>query len=150
MPAATDTTAEAVVFNIRPAVAWAIDVQRAVMAEGAKLFRAQNPPRGSAISYWLEAEPEGEVRITITDVGGREVRAMTGTKRAGMNRVQWDLLPSPTGGRGGGGAEGGRGRGSGGNVPAVPPGSYLVKIAVDDKVIGQKTMVVEPDTTFMP
>ena len=31
----------------------------------------------------------------------------------------------------------------------VPAGSYLVKLTVGDKVIGQKTVVVEPDSTFM-
>ena len=29
------------------------------------------------------------------------------------------------------------------------PGSYLVKVLAGDKVIGQKTVVVEADTTFM-
>jgi hypothetical protein len=43
----------------------------------------------------------------------------------------------------------GQGGGSGGQVPPVPAGTYLVKVAVGDKIIGQKTVVVEPDTTFM-
>ena len=42
MPSA-GAPAEDVLFDIRPAVAWAVDIQRAVLAEGAKLFRAQNP-----------------------------------------------------------------------------------------------------------
>ena len=150
MPSA-DAPAEDVLFDIRPAVAWAVDIQRAVLAEGAKLFRAQNPPRGPAISYWLKAEPEGDVRISITDITGREVRAMVGTKRAGLNRVQWDLLPTPTGRRGGGpggpGAGGGGGRG-GAQVP-VAAGTYLVKVTAGDRTIGQKTALVEADTTFM-
>ena len=29
------------------------------------------------------------------------------------------------------------------------PGTYLVKLMVGDKVVGQKTVVVEADTTFM-
>ena len=74
----TAATADDVMFNIRPAVAWVTDIQRAVLAEGAKLFRAQNPARGSAISYWLKAEPEGDVHISITDITGREIRTIAG------------------------------------------------------------------------
>jgi photosystem II stability/assembly factor-like uncharacterized protein len=177
-------SAEAVVFDIRPAVAWVTDIQKAILSEGAKLFRGQNPSQGSAISYWFKSEPAGEVRITISDVAGREIRVLTGTKNAGLNRVQWDLRGTPVGGRGrqGRGAEdtptqapaaaapqagarggaaaaatpaatatgGGRGGGRGGFGPAVAPGTYLVKVMIGDKVIGQKTIVVEPDTTFLP
>ena len=35
------------------------------------------------------------MRITITDVTGREIRALDGTKNAGLNRVQWDLRAAP-------------------------------------------------------
>jgi photosystem II stability/assembly factor-like uncharacterized protein len=42
----------------------------------------------------------------------------------------------------------GRGRGGGGGAP-VAPGTYLVKIKVGDKVIGEKTVTVEADTTFV-
>ena len=169
----TDTataSADAILFDIRPAVAWVSDIQKAILVEGAKFFRGQNPAQGSAISYWLKSEAAGDVRITISDVTGREIRTITGTKNAGLNRVQWDLRA--TGGRGrgqGGGAPqaaagvppvapvgqpqpaaedrpGGRG-GFGG--PAVAPGAYLVKLMVGDKVIGQKTIVVEADATFM-
>jgi hypothetical protein len=46
-------------------------------------------------------------------------------------------------------AQGGRGgRGGGGGVP-VAPGTYLVKVKVGDKVIGEKTVTVEADTTFV-
>ena len=54
----TETQAtDATLFDIRPATAWLNDVQKAVLVEGAKAFRAQNPARGSAISYWLKARP---------------------------------------------------------------------------------------------
>jgi hypothetical protein len=45
-----------------------------------------------------------------------------------------------------GAAGGGGGGGRGGFAAAVPPGSYLVKVMVGDRVIGQKTLVVEADT----
>src|SRR4051812_19970103 len=197
LPDAT-TASDAVLLDIRPAVAWIADIQKAILIEGAKFFRGQNPPQGSAISYWLKSAPTGDVRITISDVTGREIRALVGTRNAGLNRVQWDLRPSGSGGRGrgqggGGGAQatppqgapatqqqpaapqptappapdegargrgaapaapaaavGGGGRGRGGfAAPPVAPGSYLVKLTIGDKLIGQKTIVVEPDMTFL-
>jgi photosystem II stability/assembly factor-like uncharacterized protein len=187
---ATDAT----LLDIRPATALANDVQKAITVEGAKAFRAQNPARGTAISYWLKGAPAGDVKISITDVTGREIRSIDGTKKAGLNRVQWNLAAN-AGGRGGpgfggggqqaagaqagqpaagaaapaappiapaagqpgapaaaaaqAGRQGGGGGGRGGQPPAVPAGTYLVKVAVGDKVIGQKTVVVEADSTFM-
>jgi hypothetical protein len=190
---ATDAT----LLDIRPATAWVNDVQKAILVEGAKAFRGQNPARGSAISYWLKAAPAGDVKVTIMDVTGREVRSIDGTKHAGLNRVQWNLAANAAvGGRGGRGAGGGGGGGQqaaggqaaqpaagaaapgaqppatgqaaapgagaaaqagrqgggggrGGQPPAVPAGTYLVKLTVGDKVVGQKTIVVDADSTFM-
>jgi photosystem II stability/assembly factor-like uncharacterized protein len=159
------------VLDIRPAIAWTNDIQRAILAEGAKHFRGQNPPRGAAISYWFKSAPSADVRITITDITGREIRSLEGTKEAGLNRVAWDLTLSGAGrgGRGAGrgaaaagqeqagqppaqgaqpqrGAGGGGGGGRAGFAATVPPGSYLVKVMVGDRAIGQKTLVVEADT----
>ena len=159
------------VLDIRPAIAWTNDIQRAILAEGAKHFRGQNPPRGAAISYWFKSAPSADVRITITDITGREIRSLEGTKEAGLNRVGWDLTLSGAGrgGRGAGrgaaaagqeqagqppaqgaqpqrGAGGGGGGGRAGFAATVPPGSYLVKVMVGDRAIGQKTLVVEADT----
>ncbi len=50
-----------------------------------------NPPYGASINYYLKSEPEGDVEITILDEGGQEVRTLEGTKKAGVNRVWWDL-----------------------------------------------------------
>ena len=181
------------------------DIQKAILVEGAKFFRGQNPSQGSAISYWLKSAATSDVRVTITDVTGREIRSLVGTKNAGLNRVQWDLRAGGAGGRGrgqGGGAtapqtpaaeggapaaqqpstpqpaaqqpaapatpdEGARGRGAATTVTAAAPaagggrgrggfagppvaaGTYLVKLMMGDKVVGQKTIVVEADSTFM-
>ena len=198
---------DAHVFDIRPAIAWVNDIQRSILVEGAKHFRGQNPARGSAISYWLKSAPSADVRITINDIQGREIRSIEGTKDAGLNRVQWDLALAGgrgRGGRGGGGGGGaaataqapqtgvapqqpatqpaagqppagqppaaqptasqppagqagatppaqpaqpqrGGGGGRGGFAASVPPGSYLIKVMVADKVIGQKVVTVEAD-----
>jgi photosystem II stability/assembly factor-like uncharacterized protein len=181
-------TSDAALFDIRPAVIWTSDLQKAISAGAAKHFRGQNPPRGSAISYWFKNEPAGEVRISISDVTGREIRSIGGTKAAGLNRVQWDLGTTVGGdgrGQGAGQAEatpavpgqpqpavpdepavpagrgqpappapapagtgGGGGRGGAGGA-LVAPGTYLVKLTAGGKVIDQKTIVVEADSTFM-
>jgi photosystem II stability/assembly factor-like uncharacterized protein len=152
MTDANTAASDAVLFDVRPAVAWVTDIQKAITAGGAKFFSAQNPPQGSAIGYWLKSDPGADVRITISDVMGREIRSLPGTKNVGLNRVQWDLRPAGPGrgGRGGAGGGGGGGGGRGfGAAPAVAPGSYLVKLSIGDRVVGQKTIVVEPDATFM-
>ena len=193
-------TSDAHMLDVRPATAWVNDVQKAITVEGAKHFRGQNPARGSSISYWLKAATPADVRITISDVTGREIRSIEGTKEQGLNRVQWDLglfggrgarggrggqaaaaapagatetatqpaagqtaqpaqpagaesapqpqTAEPAAGRGaqaGQAAQQGRGGGRGGVPIPVPPGSYLVKVMVGDKVIGQKTVVVHGD-----
>ena len=52
------------------------------------------PPRERRSSYWL-AKPASSVKISISDVTGREVRSIDGSKDAGINRVQWDLRANP-------------------------------------------------------
>jgi hypothetical protein len=150
----TAMRADAHVFDVRPAVAWLVDTQKAILLGGAKHFQAQNPPRGAAISYLLNKPAEGGVKITISDVTGRELRSFDGPKDAGLHRVQWNLaLALP------GGARGqqpqvppqmqqflGRGGLTG---PPAPAGSYLMRMSIGDKLVSQKTIVVEADTTFM-
>ncbi|MFQ6045419.1 MAG: sialidase [Gemmatimonadales bacterium] len=55
-----------------------------------------DPPYGASLNYWLADEPEGEVKIRITDQAGDTIRTLTGTKEAGMNRVWWDLRGEPS------------------------------------------------------
>src|SRR4051812_31252363 len=111
----TTTASDAALFDIRPSVAWATDIKKAVLVEGEKFFRGKNPPQGSAISYWLKSQPGSDVRVTISDVTGREIRSLLGTRNAGLNRVQWDLHASGAGGRGRGGQSAGPPQG---NPPA--------------------------------
>lgn len=51
----------------------------------------RNPPYGASINYYLKIPPKGDVRITILDANGQEVRSIRGAKRPGINRVWWDL-----------------------------------------------------------
>ena len=81
-------------FDVRPGTAWINDIQKALQVGGAKYYHAQNPPPGTSVTYWLKTAASN-VRISIADVTGREVRAIDGPKDAGINRVQWDLRANP-------------------------------------------------------
>ena len=203
----TTTQGDAYLFNVRPAVAWLNDIQKQITVGGQKHFRGQNPDPGTAISYWLKNNADS-ARISITDITGREVRAIDSPKSAGLNRWRWDMrsgpatppragtgqteqpaatapamqpaatnppatppasgaqgagredrpaattAPDPGAGRGqqpaataapAQGGVGGRGRGGFGG-PALPPGMYLLKVTVNGKVIGTKTIVIEADS----
>jgi photosystem II stability/assembly factor-like uncharacterized protein len=153
------TAADAALLEPRVAMQWANDIQKASNVGGQKVFRGENPQRGTAITYWLKTAPAGDVKLTISDVTGRVVRTFaactdantTGcaTKNAGLNRIQWPMQGDPpqlpanvqqqVQAAGGGG---GRGRGMGG--PTMEPGVYIVKLSVGGKEYTTK-VVVEAD-----
>jgi len=144
-------SADAHLFNIRPGTQWVQDVSLSRYVGGAKHFRGENPPPGTAISYYLKSAASGDVKITVSDITGKVVRNLTGAKEAGLNRVQWDLRgdppPRPAGAPQGGGRGGGGGGRFGGfnQGPPVEPGTYLVKLSVDGKEFTTK-IEVEEDT----
>jgi photosystem II stability/assembly factor-like uncharacterized protein len=144
------TSADAHLFEVRTGIAWLQDVTLGRYMGGAKNFRAQNPQPGTAISYYLKSAATDDVKITVSDITGKVIRTMSGTKDAGINRVQWNLRgdppPRPAGGGGrGGGGGGGGGFGGGFGAPPVEPGTYLVKLTVGGKEITTK-VEVEADT----
>ena len=133
---------DAALFDIRPAVAWLNDQQHGQQVGGQKVFVGENAPRGAAISYYLKTAPPGDVKISIADVTGRVIRTIDGTKRAGINRVTWNLTPNPPPGAQGGGF--GFGGGRGGFAASVDPGTYVVTLEVAGKKL-TKPVVVEQD-----
>ena len=56
----------------------------------------ENPEYGASINYYLKAAVPGPVTLTILDAKGHVVRTLTGTGRAGLNRVNWDLRGEPS------------------------------------------------------
>ncbi|HWK12649.1 MAG TPA: hypothetical protein VNR64_21490, partial [Vicinamibacterales bacterium] len=107
----------AYLFDIRPATAWINDIQEQVEVGGQKNFRGENPPPGASINYWLKSAAK-DVKITISDMSGKEVRTLEGPKDAGVNRINWDLRATPQG-RG----RGGRGGGEPTQAPQPTPGA---------------------------
>ena len=83
---------------------------------GQKTFRAENPPDGAMLTYFLKTQPPTEVNLSIADKDGRVVRRMNRVPdEAGTNRVSWDLRYDATAGVGGG-------RGGGAGAGAVAAG----------------------------
>jgi hypothetical protein len=81
------------------------------------------------------------VKISIADINGRVIRTLDGPKKAGINRVTWNLaaaVPAPQAGGGGFGGFGGRGGG-----PAVDPGTYIVTLEVAGKKLTRPVQVVQ-------
>jgi hypothetical protein len=87
--------ADAHLFEVRPGTQWLNDISLSRYAGGSKYFRGENPPAGTAISYYLKSAPSGDVKITISDITGKVVRNLTATKEAGLNRVMWNLRGDP-------------------------------------------------------
>jgi photosystem II stability/assembly factor-like uncharacterized protein len=149
------TDAEEVhLFDVRAGTQWLNDIRLSRYIGGAKVFRGANPQPGTAISYYLKSPPSGDVKITVSDYSGKVIRNFTGTKDAGINRVQWNLrgdppprpasLPPALRGLGGGGG------GFGGLAalfnlgPPVEPGTFTVKVSVGGKDYTTK-VIVEAD-----
>lgn len=58
---------------------------------GDMFFRAENPPYGTVITYYLRENASQDVTLAIKDKTGRTVRSLKGPGGAGLHRVVWDL-----------------------------------------------------------
>ncbi|HEV2688201.1 MAG TPA: hypothetical protein VGV35_06595 [Bryobacteraceae bacterium] len=129
--------------------------------------KAQNPPDGAILDYYLKSATTGEVTLEILDAKSQLVRRFsTNDKppaprrrqaiadiwitppahlntRAGMNRFVWDLRYSLAAPAGAGGENGPAPRG-----PQVLPGIYQVRLTVAGKPYTQPLKVVlDPRST---
>jgi hypothetical protein len=120
-------------FPLRPATRYIPANDTSSLAGG--MFVAPNKPYGAALSYFLARAPEdgGHVEVTILDSAGGVVRTLTGGKRAGVNRIAWDLrrtgcIPSQPG----------TGRVAG---PRVAPGKYMARLTALGHTVEQSFVV---------
>jgi len=119
-------------FPVRPALRFPARFTRYGL--GDKKFRAPNPPAGALITYYLREELEsadGEIRIEILNAAGETIRTLKDVgKKAGLNRVAWDLGYDPPRPRTDVEEESedffGPPRG-----PQVLPGTYMLRLTVD-------------------
>jgi photosystem II stability/assembly factor-like uncharacterized protein len=110
----TEMANEVRLMDVRPATLFQNDIYLDRSIARDKNFRGENPAPGTAIHYFLKTAVTADVKIAILDIEGRVLQEMTGSKEAGLHRVQW---------RTGGGGRGGFGGGGGGGLPpgVVPP-----------------------------
>lgn len=107
---------EVELFDIRPAIRWNMWSRDGNL--GQRKWAGENPPNGAIISYYLKAQPAGEVNIEIADASGRVVRRFTRVMdEEGVNRVTWDGRYEAAAGGFGGRGGGGGGFGAGGTAP---------------------------------
>jgi hypothetical protein len=148
-------------FEPREAVVWKQDIRLRRSVTGAKNFRGESTPEGTAISYYLKTAAGGGggdgVQLTITNLATAEVfRTLDATAHAGMNRVQWDLCsdrrPVQPGQQVGGGfggpcAQGGSGGGGQQGLPRIArqatAGIYKVTLRVGGRDYTRNIRVLE-------
>ncbi|PYR72818.1 MAG: sialidase [Acidobacteria bacterium] len=56
----------------------------------------QDAPYGASINYYLKSDATGPVTVRIVNASGQVVRAIDGARRAGVNRLYWDLRDEAT------------------------------------------------------
>jgi len=106
---------------------------------------AAEKPKDEAKDLTAEKK-EGNVKITVLDKDGKQVRELDGPGAAGVNRTNWDLRWEPP-------AEPtpeqqeaiAAGYGFGPRGPVVDPGEYTIKIKAGEREASQK-VTVEEDT----
>jgi photosystem II stability/assembly factor-like uncharacterized protein len=108
-----------------------------------------NPPGDAVFNYWLKSAPQSAPSIVILDAAGKTVRTLAGTRKAGVNRVWWNLNNESTktpklrtkpmyDAEFTMDADGTRpAPGFGTFSVQVPPGRYTVKLTVDGKSFTQ-------------
>jgi Sortilin, neurotensin receptor 3, len=139
------------IFDVRPAVEWRISDNKGVT--GNKLMKAENPPYGALIHYYLKsAVPEkDEVKATILDKSGKSIRELKGPKGAGIQTLAWDLRYEPPFTVPAEAAVGLFFFGGGPRGPLVDPGEYTVRIAAAGQVVQTKFQVEEdPRIQLLP
>ena len=131
-------------FDVRPGVLWNRDI-RTTHGGGTSMFRAENPPDGTYISYLLgTAAPGGDVRIVVADASGRVVRELSGPGDAGLHRIVWDLREAPPAGADRDPTDW-RGMSAPPRGAAVPPGTYVARL-----VVGERTFTVDVQVVSDP
>lgn len=146
-------------FDLR--AAYRFHSKQAIKTDGPSFNSGRNPAYGADINYFLKDTAQQPVKVEILTKAGEVVRSIEGTNRQGVNRIMWDLRYEPTfkprlrttpPGRpwvqlNG---EGWRPlvtwdldlwRGQLG--PRVIPGTYIVKLTVDDQEITKELTVLK-------
>jgi photosystem II stability/assembly factor-like uncharacterized protein len=139
-------SASVVLFQPRPGVQWKSDVE-ATRRVTNRQFRGENPQGGTALWFWTRADIES-VTIEIVEQG-QVIRAFSTSAKAGLNRVQWDLMRSAQGAGPSGGPTrvpfvlAGRGVVSATGPGPVAPGTYTVRLTAAGETLTTSVVVLE-------
>ncbi len=85
---------QAVLFEVKPGTLFKTRYTYGATIEelnGDMFFRAENPPFGTIITYYLRQSAGQDVTLNIKDEKGRLVRSLKGPGLAGLHRIVWDL-----------------------------------------------------------
>ena len=61
-----------------------------------RAYRADNPPDGAVITYYLHQDVGTVVTVEIRDANGKVIRNLTGPGGTAIHRVVWDLKTNET------------------------------------------------------
>jgi len=76
-------------FDNRVATIW-ID-QTMGKDQSSFLFRGENAPRGASISFYLKTRPEANVKLTVEDSEGVNLKTSSFEAKEGINRTRWNM-----------------------------------------------------------
>ncbi|HEY7545482.1 MAG TPA: hypothetical protein VID27_11390, partial [Blastocatellia bacterium] len=139
---------DAHLFDIRPAIRFASMFTR--YGIGDKPFIGPNPAYGALITYYLKDKPaEGKkIKLEVFDSSGKKIREIQrAPAEKGLNRATWDLNYDPPKERRPSTDQGDSFFGGGSRGPQALPGTYTVKLTVNDKTI-EKRVEVRLDPTL--
>lgn len=99
--------------------------------KGNRYIRVPNEPDAMAINFWSRGPINGDATLTITNIAGDMVARLTSRVQPGLNRVYWDMRPTPASPS----DSAGTGRARMMRLPVVPPGEYLISLEVAGETI---------------
>jgi photosystem II stability/assembly factor-like uncharacterized protein len=129
---------DAYLFEVEPKIQWRYRPRLGLF--GNRHFDAPNEDNGVVIYYYLKNEVKDDVKLVITDPYGTELNALTGSQKAGINKVVWNMYRKRTKEE----IEKMRERGSrisGRPGALVSPGEYVVTLQVGEKRLTQRARV---------
>ncbi|MEE8133768.1 MAG: hypothetical protein V3T56_01855, partial [Gemmatimonadales bacterium] len=149
----TSDVASADAYLFEPRSAYRFHNITSPMSMSNDLTRGEDPQYGASINYWLASEPAGDVEIRVATESGETIRTLEGSRHSGINRVWWNLRDeSPTliklrtkpryADWVDLGPDRWRSGGDGISV-LMPPGRYMVTLAVDGREYTQPLDVLK-------
>jgi len=120
-------------FEVEPKIQWRY--RSAGGPWGHRHFNASNEKNGLVVYYYLKNDVKEDVRIIITDPYGKELSSLTGSKKAGISSVVWNMQRRLTK------EEQERGGARMRSRALVSPGEYVVTLQIGEKKLTRKALI---------